>query len=668
MRLKFYLIAFLLVGGAMQAQNYKFGKVSKEEIEETEYPTNKDADAAILYKKQYTFYDYNSTTGLALITRYHYRIKLYNEEGFDWATVNLNGYISGSDEEKIYGIKGYTYNLEGDKIVEEKLRKEEIFDEEVSKYRKAVKFTMPSLKPGSVIEFEYEKRSPFLTSLDDTELQSTIPIKMMEVKVEIPEFFGFVSHYNQLASLFIPIDQTKEPFNMHTQNNEYLQTVYSISKENIPALKEEVYVDYLDNYAARIKWELQYTKFPNQPMDYFSHTWEDVSKSIYDDGGYATELKRSNFFQEDVDAILEGAATPEDKLIRIYNFIKSKIAWNEYIGFTAENGIRKAYKDGTGNTGDINLLLTAMLRYAGLDANPVLLSTKSNGVPVFPTRSGFNYVIVGVQFGDQILLLDATDKNAAPGELPERARNWQGRIIKDEGKSDWVYLLPSYKSKELNYINFQITEDLKLKGKFTGVYNKLVAKNFRDQFKGINEDSYIEMLQDGKGDILISELTKENENEIGQDIKEVYQFELNNGVEAIGDKLYINPLLFLSEKENPFKAEERIYPIYLNYPVEHASTVNIMIPAGYKIESLPESALVNMNEEDASFKYLLTQSSNFLRLETSIDFNKSVYAASDYDHLKNFFDEIVSKHSEAIVLSKIEETTDESTELTKGRR
>ncbi len=210
MRLKFYLIAFLLVGGAMQAQNYKFGKVSKEEIEETEYPTNKDADAAILYKKQYTFYDYNSTTGLALITRYHYRIKLYNEEGFDWATVNLNGYISGSDEEKIYGIKGYTYNLEGDKIVEEKLRKEEIFDEEVSKYRKAVKFTMPSLKPGSVIEFEYEKRSPFLTSLDDTELQSTIPIKMMEVKVEIPEFFGFVSHYNQLASLFIPIDQTKK--------------------------------------------------------------------------------------------------------------------------------------------------------------------------------------------------------------------------------------------------------------------------------------------------------------------------------------------------------------------------------------------------------------------------------------------------------------------------
>mgnify|MGYP001169201880 FL=1 len=666
MHLKFYLIALLLIGGTAQAQNYKFGKVSKEEVQETAHPTNKDADAAILYKKQYTFYEYNSNTGFALITKYHYRIKLYNEDGFDWATVNLNSYINGSDDEKIYGIKGYTYNLEGDQLVEEKLRKDEIFDEEVSKYRKAVKFTMPSLKPGSVIEYEYEKSSPFLTSLDDTELQTTIPIKKIEVKVEIPEFFGFVSHYNQLASLFVPVTQTSEPFNMHAQSTNYLQKVYTIAKEDIPALKEEVYVDYLDNYAARIKWELQYTKFPNQPMEYFSHTWDDVSKSIYDEGGYATELRKSNFFKDDIDGVLAEAANPEEKLILIYNFVKSKIAWNDYIGYTAENGIRKAYKEGTGNTGDINLLLTAMLRYAGLQAYPVLLSTKSNGVPVFPTRSGFNYVIVGVQLGEQIILLDATDKNAAPGELPDRARNWQGRIIQDDGKSDWVYLLPNYKSSKWDYLNFQITEDLKIKGKCTGVYNRLAAKNHRDKYRGINQDNYIEMLQEGKGDILISALTKENEHQIGSDIKEIYQFEIHNGVEAIGDKLYINPLLFLAEDENPFKAEERTYPIYLNYPIKYGSTVNIMVPKGYKVESLPESAMVKMNEDGANFKYIISQSANFLRIETSIDLNKSIYACSDYEYLKNFFDEIVSKHSEAIVLSKIEDRN-ESTELTEGR-
>lgn len=56
--------------------------------------------------------------------------------------------------------------------------------------------------------------------------------------------------------------------------------------------------------------------------------------------------------------------------------------------------MRKAYKDKTGNIADINLMLTAMLRSAGLTANPVLVSTRSNGIALFPNRNAFNYVIL----------------------------------------------------------------------------------------------------------------------------------------------------------------------------------------------------------------------------------------------------------------------------------
>ncbi|WBL24993.1 DUF3857 domain-containing protein [Zunongwangia sp. HGR-M22] len=664
---KFYLlVAFLIIGNAMQAQNYKFGKVSEEEVAETEHPSDKEANAAYLYKKQYTYYDYNSNNGLSLVTKYRYRIKIYNEDGFDWATVNLTKHISGNDKEEIYGIKGFTYNLEDGKLVEEKLRKDEIFQEETSKYRESVKFTMPSLKPGSVVEFQYEKRSPFLTSLDETELQARIPTKKLDVKIEIPEFFGFVAHYNQLSSLFFPIEKNNEQYNMHAQTTKYMQTVYEISEENIPALKEEVYIDYLDNYAASIKWELQYTKFPDTPMEYFSANWDDVAKSIYDEGGFASELRKSSFFKDDLEALLQGVDKPQDKIFAIYNFVKSKVVWNDYIGFIAENGIRKAYKEGSGNTGDINLLLTAMLRYAGLNADPVLVSTKSNGIPVFPTRSGFNYVITSVDFDGQIILLDATDLNAAPGQLPERARNWQGRIIKDDGKSGWVSLLPNYSSLKRNFINIKITEDFKIKGKYTGMYSQFVAKSYRDKYKGVDEENYKQLLQEDKGDIVITDIKKENVKKVGADIKESYQFELNHGVEVIGDNIYFNPLLFLAEKENPFKADERTYPIYMDFPVNYVSVINFMVPEGYELESMPESTIVNINEDGAVFKFIINKSANFLRLESSILLNKSIYPAEDYAHLKNFFDEIVSKHSEAIVLSKIEKS-DESTELTKSR-
>ena len=59
--------------------------------------------------------------------------------------------------------------------------------------------------------------------------------------------------------------------------------------------------------------------------------------------------------------------------------------------------MRKAYKDKTGNVAEINLMLTAMLRYAGINANPVLVSTRSNGIALFPNRTAFNYVIAAVE-------------------------------------------------------------------------------------------------------------------------------------------------------------------------------------------------------------------------------------------------------------------------------
>ena len=62
-------------------------------------------------------------------------------------------------------------------------------------------------------------------------------------------------------------------------------------------------------------------------------------------------------------------------------------------------------KKGVGNSGDINLNLINMLNYAGLIANPILVSTKSHGIPLFPTLEGFNYVIAGVELNGSLYLL-----------------------------------------------------------------------------------------------------------------------------------------------------------------------------------------------------------------------------------------------------------------------
>ena len=51
-----------------------------------------------------------------------------------------------------------------------------------------------------------------------------------------------------------------------------------------------------------------------------------------------------------------------------------------------------------------------MLKLAGINANPVLLSTIDHGIPAFPNRTVFNYVIAAADIDGKQILLDGTSK------------------------------------------------------------------------------------------------------------------------------------------------------------------------------------------------------------------------------------------------------------------
>jgi len=664
----FFIISLFSVC-LLQAQDYKFGKVSKEEVLEKEHPKFKEANAAVLFREHNVFYEITKNKGLTLVTEIHERIKIYNKEGFDWANKTISAYTNGVKKEEVGNIKGYTYNFSGGKLVDEKLKNNGIFREEANKYTLKTKFTMPAVTEGSVIEYRYTIRSPFLTSIDDVPLQFDIPVNRLQAELKIPEFFGFRMHYNPYSPIVFPIDKTRENFtyrymqksrtgdrvvktNYNEQTVDYMMDVYNFKRDEIPPLKQEIYVDYLQNYAAYLRWELQYTKFPDDPIENYSQTWEGVAKSIYNDAGLKQEVNRTNFFDKDVDDLLAETQDNKEKLQKLFNYVKGKMTWNDFIGFQAENGVRSAYKKGEGNTGDVNLMLVSMLRYAGFNANPVLVSTKSHGIPIYPTRNGFNYVIAAVETQDNTILLDATDKNVAIGELPERAMNWQGRIIREDGSSDWVNLMPTVKSKNNTMLNMQFDEEMVLQGKSVRNINGLYAKKFRDNYLGLAAKDYVQVLEKDKGNILISDVALSNEKAVGKNIKQSYSFELKDAMETINGKIYFKPMVFAGLNENPFKGEERSYPIFFDFPSSDSKTINLLIPDGYEVESLPESAIVELKDGAGVFKFVVALNGKFLRIESSLDINNMVYTSQDYEGLKNFYGEMVNKHSEAIVLSK----------------
>jgi hypothetical protein len=159
-------------------------------------------------------------------------------------------------------------------------------------------------------------------------------------------------------------------------------------------------------------------------------------------------------------------------------------------------------------------------------------------------------------------------------------------------------------------------------------------------------------LEQSNGKILISELDVQNEKEIDKNIRKSFKFELPDGAEEIGNNIYLNPLLFLAITSNPFKTEDRQFPVILKYPTTINNTVNLMLPNNVKVESLPASQAFSINEKDVLFKYVVVQNGSFLRITTELKLNTILYLPEEYEVLKEFYNQIILKNTERIVLIK----------------
>ncbi|MTE28115.1 DUF3857 domain-containing protein [Winogradskyella ouciana] len=666
----------------INAQNYNFGKVSKAELEEKFHPSDSSANAAILYRNEDIKFTFNQNTGFTQQKEITMRIKIYNREGFEWATEKVLLYKGDNgNNEKIKGLKGQTYNLEGNKIKKDKLKSDGIFEEKASDIFEVSTFTMPNIKEGSVIEYTYKVISPFL-QIDDVNLQFRIPVKKLDAKIATPQIYRYNARINPKAFYVPAYTTTKEDKTLTTttkvrtetrvigsgtrsgggtlnstsydkNDTNYFDNVILFNLEDIPALKAESFAGNINNYRAKLSLEYEARLSLSGVVEKsYASSWDRVSKSIYDSQNFGGQLVKFNFYKDDLNSVLEGVEDDFQKAFLVENLVKSKVKWNGNYGKYAQKGIRSAYKDGEGNVADINLLVTSMLQSIGLNANPVLISTRNNGVPLFPTREGFNYVICMVQSGNSYLLIDATEPYSAGNVLPERVLNWQGRLLLDGGTSRWVNIKPNEKSSESTMLNVKLDEDFIATGKVRKNFTSYLAMNYRKRYTNLSTDDHIKSLESNKGALEISELSYENDKDLSQPVKVTYDYELSDGVDEVGDKLYFSPLLFLAMKENPFKLEERLYPIDFVIPYEDKYMVNIMLPDGYVAESLPQSEAMSFKEGQAKFDYVVKENGKYLQLMVRLEISNPLIQPVDYEDFKAFFSKIVEKQGEQIVLTK----------------
>ena len=668
----FFYLAFLLLECACSfAQNHELGNVTIEELKEKKCPTDSTASAAILFNKGKVSIDFNGTN-FSLTTVVEVKIKIYKKEGYEWGNEKIPFYLGSSSKESVEFSNAVTYNLVNGEVQKTKAKAENVFIEEINKSFRVQKISMPNVKEGSIVEYKYTIKTPYISNLRDWHFQKKIPVNYSEFTTDIPEYL----FYNVFRKGSAVIKETKDKLNkfisfsqdynswqykQKLKNNPYRhdidqlsyidnRTVYSL--ENIPALKEESFVNNINNYASILQHEVSGVKFPNSTVEMFSVTWEDVAQSINESEYFGDQLEKTNYYEDDLKAVLNDTLSTEEKTASIFKYVQSRMNWNKHYSYSCYDGVKKAYQDKVGNSAEINLMLVSMLRYANLDANPVLVSTRSNGISLFPSRTAFNFVIASVMVNGNLVLLDATSKFSLPAILPIRDLNWFGRLIKKDGTSDMVDLMP--KTTSFDVVNTVVSIDNKgqIAGKVREQYLDYSALQYRENLGELTHDEIVEKIEKTHKQLEIYDLELINPAD-NESIVEKYTIKTAGSSEVIGDKIYFSPMLCYAISENPFKQDTREYPVDFSFPFRNKFSATIIIPEGFQVESLPKSIALVMQMKYGTFNYTITNTDSQIQLTAALEVTTSIVPPDDYDILKEFYKAVVDKENEKIILKKI---------------
>jgi len=632
----------------VNAQNFEFSKITKEDLKKTKSEIDSTAGVEILEFHKDVYFDIGANS-IQLITKVYKKIKFYNtrNEDLNYATTKINLYNENELRERIYDIEGKTYNLVGNDVIEAKLQKDQIFESDLDKYYKQVVFTQPQIDKGSIVEVSYRTVSPIFWDIDEFEFQFDIPAKKVTAEIRTPNYFEF----NQIPKgSILPNYEYAEERDFRIDGK---VDIYNYSAEDVPPLKDEKYVGNINNYKSGILFELVSITYKNGNVKKYAKSWNDVATTIAFSDDYKSDIKRKGPYKEDIDAITLSTTDSLERMNLIFKYAKENIAWNKYYGKFFDKGIKDALSDKEGNVADVNLTLTSMLRYAGLEANPIVLSTRGNLKPFYPTVDRLNYVITHVKINGTGYVLDATDKFSQPNVMPVRTYNWNGIFMDNENKK-WglVNIKRPPITNKVKFVNIKLNENGVAEGKVKETLDNHYAYLLRKEFSTTSKEKYIQNKESQQRNMLIEDFEIKNLNS-DSELAESYTFTLENTFDAVGEKIFFNPLLFLNTQKNPFTSKNRAYPVDFIYPFNDQIVINIKIPDGYKIESMPQPIRLAFAGSTGRYEYLLSGSGQYIRLNINFKIEESIIETDQYDFLRQFYQQLTEKQNEQIVLTKV---------------
>lgn len=649
----FTLFFSLLICPLLLAQTHQmeWGNIPRSDRLLQEYPDDPEAPAVVLGEiGHFYFRNYKSEYEYQLTV--HRRIKLLDKKAFSKHAQISIPFYHFEDTEWIVTIEAQTISPEG-RI--HALTRKDFYYEKRDQYWTQVNFTFPQLQEGAVLEYRYALRSRNVVQPRTWYFQRDIPVRFSQLSLHNSSYLSFATLFEGAEYMDLE-DRSKNETRLSSGKTRFLFSDEFYLMENASAIREEAYMTTIDDYRVRLRLQLSKISRPDGSDKPFLSTWEqsarDLIKSPFFGGLYLSKKayrKLNRLLISEVDL----AAEAEQKMYQIYYFLVNRIRWNGIIGMQPQRDLFQAFQTGRASAAELNFMLLALLKAQGIEAHPVLTSTRQHGrlTQQYPLMDQFDYVMSLVSINGRTWLLDPTHPLRPPGMPGLQTLNKKAWVVNPEWPQ-WINLeIPICRDQYT--LNLQLDTSGTLRGQMQATYRSYSALLERElQQRSPHGRYWQQRLQSRYPDTRLDSIAFKNTADLDAPFEHYISFNIPDAGQLFDNYLYLPLFVYTNFSENPFKQKNRNFPVDFPYPFSEEWRIELQLPPNLEIVQLPNSTNYSLPDQQGQIYYECEQDGNKIILTCRFSIQQDLIKPAVYPHLKELFDHYVQLGHAKVVLKK----------------
>ena len=621
--------------------------VSPEDLALKDNPASPGSNAMILYRESTLNAKYADTDG-DYVGEY-IRVKIFNQQGVqDQGDVEIPFLKQFSD---VKDIRARTIEPDGS-IVEFQGKAFEKSIVKASGYKFLAKtFTLPDVRPGSIIEYKYKLQFQphYLHSMNWT-ISSELYTRDARFTIIPYAESDYPLVYRQFG---LPKDAAPAK---QTDGS------YTMLVHDFPGIVDEPLM--LPRQVLEARVEFYYRDTDEPASETADHYWNRIGKKWNETLDHFIDKKK--VLSEEVARITSPGDSPETKLRKIAARVqqikdlamepeKTAVEIKEE-GVKKNSNVEDVLKHGYGNPREIDYLFVGLARVAGFDATEVFIAPRNTNF-FYPTMQDSDQIanddIVWVNAGGKEYYLDPAAIYYPFGVLPWYETDTKGLRLKKQG-GDIVTVPPALPSDA----TIARTADLHLdvNGQASGViqvdFTGQQAGQLRDENRDADETGRKKTVENEIRGWLpagsVFDLTKlDHWEDPSATLHAEGTVKIGTVGSIVGHRILVPATVFGVTYAKDFVPQTRSNAIYFSFPSEHIDDVKWQGPDGYKVETVP--AAVPETQQVISYGLSVSQQGGTAEVKRRMVIKEIGFDKKYYPALRSFFNTVKSDDNAQIV-------------------